>query len=110
MGFELKKNNKEGLISFGILGQVWYLIASIPDLCTLAYFENCNLFHLPAISVSIPLSLPLCYLMFPVFYNFLFFLQEVIFVLVTMTTSMDIGTVTLLDVKPVIVAGGSQTA
>ena len=22
----------------GILGQVWYLIASIPDLCTLTYF------------------------------------------------------------------------
>ena len=22
----------------GILGQVWYLIVSIPDLCTLAYF------------------------------------------------------------------------
>ena len=24
----------------GILGQVWYLIASIPDLCTLSYFEQ----------------------------------------------------------------------
>ena len=24
----------------GILGQVWYLIVSIPDLCTLAYFKN----------------------------------------------------------------------
>ena len=24
---------------FGILGQVWYLIASIPDLCTLTCFE-----------------------------------------------------------------------
>ena len=24
----------------GILGQVWYLIVSIPDLCTLTYFEN----------------------------------------------------------------------
>ena len=23
----------------GILGQVWYLILSIPDLCTLSYFE-----------------------------------------------------------------------
>ena len=22
----------------GILGQVWYLIVSIPDLCTIAYF------------------------------------------------------------------------
>ena len=26
--------------SIGILGQVWYLIVSIPDLCTLTYFEN----------------------------------------------------------------------
>ena len=24
----------------GILGQVWYLIVSIPDLCTLTYFAN----------------------------------------------------------------------
>ena len=24
---------------FGILGQVWYLIVSIPDLCTLTYFN-----------------------------------------------------------------------
>ena len=23
----------------GILGQVWYLIVSIPDLCTLTYFD-----------------------------------------------------------------------
>ena len=25
-------------LSFGILGQVWYLIASIPDPCCLSYF------------------------------------------------------------------------
>ena len=25
----------------GILGLVWYLIVSIPDLCTLTYFYNC---------------------------------------------------------------------
>ena len=25
-------------IHIGILGQVWYLIVSIPDLCTLTYF------------------------------------------------------------------------
>ena len=25
---------------FGILGQVWYLIVSIPDLCTLTYFKK----------------------------------------------------------------------
>ena len=24
----------------GILGQVWYLIATIPDLCTLSYFDH----------------------------------------------------------------------
>ena len=24
---------------FGILGQVWYLIVSIPDLCRLSYFQ-----------------------------------------------------------------------
>ena len=26
----------------GILGQVWYLIVSIPDLCTLTYFAGCT--------------------------------------------------------------------
>ena len=26
----------------GILGQVWYLIVSIPDLCTLTYFVYCG--------------------------------------------------------------------
>ena len=26
----------------GVLGQVWYLIVSIPDLCTLTYFDNCS--------------------------------------------------------------------
>ena len=25
---------------FDILGQVWYLIVSIPDLCTLTYYEK----------------------------------------------------------------------
>ena len=25
---------------FGILGQVWYLIVSIPDLCPLSYFHT----------------------------------------------------------------------
>ena len=37
--------------SIGILGQVWYLIVSIPDLCTLTYFYNlwawfCDVVHL----------------------------------------------------------------
>ena len=27
----------------GILGQVWYLIVSIPDLCTLTYFTSYKL-------------------------------------------------------------------
>ena len=26
-------------LSIGILGQVWYLIVSIPDLCNLTYFD-----------------------------------------------------------------------
>ena len=30
---------KEGKFRFGILGQVWYLIVSIPDLFTLTYFN-----------------------------------------------------------------------
>ena len=30
----------------GILGQVWYLIVSIPDLCTITYFYHlCSLSH-----------------------------------------------------------------
>ena len=28
------------LDTIGILGQVWYLIVSIPDLCTLTYFDS----------------------------------------------------------------------
>ena len=27
----------------GILGQVWYLIVSIPDLCRLSYFGTCRM-------------------------------------------------------------------
>ena len=30
----------------GILVQVWYLIVSIPDLCTRTYFKNINLENL----------------------------------------------------------------
>ena len=42
------KDNKKVDINFemniGILGQVWFLIVSIPDLCTLTYFDErlCN--------------------------------------------------------------------
>ena len=28
-----------GYFPIGIMGQVWYLIVSIPDLCTLTYFN-----------------------------------------------------------------------
>ena len=28
------------ILPFGILGQVWYLIVSIPDPCCLSYFDN----------------------------------------------------------------------
>ena len=31
--------------SIGILGQVWYLIVSIPDLCTLTYFKQMAISH-----------------------------------------------------------------
>ena len=39
----------------GILGQVWYLIVSIPDLCTLTYFDLPSLsVGLGELSVSLP--------------------------------------------------------
>ena len=31
----------------GILGQVWYLTVSIPDLCRLSYFYNKSSIHCP---------------------------------------------------------------
>ena len=36
------------LETIGILGQVWYLIASIPDLCTLTYFDYQSCFDCAA--------------------------------------------------------------
>ena len=30
----------------GILGQVWYLIVSTPDLCSLSYFKEDNYFNI----------------------------------------------------------------
>ena len=30
----------------GILGQMWYLIVSIPDLCCLSYFFNYHIFYI----------------------------------------------------------------
>ena len=29
-------------LSIGILGQLWYLIVSIPDLCNLTYYRTCD--------------------------------------------------------------------
>ena len=35
---------------FGILGQVWYLIVSIPDLCSLSYFHTVRIvLHISAV-------------------------------------------------------------
>ena len=34
----------ENGLPIGILGQVWYLIVSIPDLCTLTYFNTWSSF------------------------------------------------------------------
>ena len=30
-------------LSYGVLGQVWYLIVSIPDVCLLSYFDTLSL-------------------------------------------------------------------
>ena len=38
-------------LSRGILGQVWYLIASIPDLCTVAYFMSILLYVHSSIAI-----------------------------------------------------------
>ena len=38
---------------FGILGQVWYLIVSIPDICPLFYFYTvCIVLHTSAVLVQ----------------------------------------------------------
>ena len=36
----------------GILGQVWYLIVSIPDLCTITYFCQITHFHMQNVFIS----------------------------------------------------------
>ena len=36
---EGNKRINQTAFPIGILGQVWYLIVSIPDLCTLTYFQ-----------------------------------------------------------------------
>ena len=38
--FSFVVSNCECHFPIGILGQVWYLIVSIPDLCTLTYFAQ----------------------------------------------------------------------
>ena len=38
---------------FGILGQVWYLIVSIPDLCPLSYFHTVRIvLHISTVLVQ----------------------------------------------------------
>ena len=40
---------------FGILGQVWYLIVLIPDLCPLSYFHTVRIvLHISAVLVQWP--------------------------------------------------------
>ena len=39
MSHNVTTESKKGLFPIGILGQVWYLIVSIPDLCNLIYFD-----------------------------------------------------------------------
>ena len=50
-------------ISYGIMGQVWYLIVTIPDLCTLTYFAQTLTFfalldypiHIDTIGMELPI-------------------------------------------------------
>ena len=48
-------SNCECHFPIGILGQVWYLIVSIPDLCTLTYFQIVCTICLLEICVSVTL-------------------------------------------------------
>ena len=38
---------------YGVLGQVWYLIVSIPDLCLLTYFNEMSRFYSKLQKVSV---------------------------------------------------------
>ena len=43
------------IFPFGILGQVWFLIVSIPDLCPLSYFHTVRIvLHILAVLYSDP--------------------------------------------------------
>ena len=33
------------IFPYGVLGQVWYLIVSIPEMCLLLYFKNRHTYH-----------------------------------------------------------------
>ena len=50
-----------GRLPIGILGQVWYLIVSIPELCTLTYFTYGVLGQVWYLNVSIPYHCLLLY-------------------------------------------------
>ena len=39
VGFDISDGFRKSFINCGILGQVWYLIVLIPDLCHLSYFD-----------------------------------------------------------------------
>ena len=41
LSFVVSNCEFHGHFPIGILGQVWYLIVSIPDICTLTYFHIC---------------------------------------------------------------------
>ena len=45
----------------GILGQVWYLIVSIPDLCTLNYFALVQVVNVTSVAVARVSSVALIY-------------------------------------------------
>ena len=47
----------------GILGQVWYLIVSIPDLCNLTYFYSKSYFHIQNSIFSLILNVKIGLLM-----------------------------------------------
>ena len=47
----LKKKTKKIGFLIGILGQVWYLIVSIPDICAITYFKaDYRLMHVKSIA------------------------------------------------------------
>ena len=47
-------------LPIGILGQVWYLIVSFPDLCTLTYFYHTHLLFLFCLVFAASLCASVC--------------------------------------------------